>query len=162
MESLNLKGRFKIEHFRAGKLLASYEKSNLITTAGKNKLLDTAFQGATQITQWYMGLIDNAGFSANSASDTMGSHTGWTEFEDYDESTREAWTVASASGGSISNAASVAEFTINDSGVLKGAFITSNNTKGGTTGTLWSSYFFNGTVTVVSGDVLKLTYILAC
>jgi hypothetical protein len=41
-----------------------------------------------------------------------------------------------------------------------GAFLTSNNTKGGTTGTLFSAVDFSapGDRSVVSGDTLTVTY----
>jgi hypothetical protein len=41
---------------------------------------------------------------------------------------------------------------------LKGIFVTSSNTKNGTTGTLWSTAAFASTVDVSNGDSLKITY----
>ena len=60
----------------------------------------------------------------------------------------------------ISNSSSVAVFSINGTTVVGGAFLTNNNTKGGTTGILFSASDFQspGDRSVVSGDVLNVTY----
>jgi hypothetical protein len=60
----------------------------------------------------------------------------------------------------ISNSASVAVFSINGTTTVGGAFLTTDNTKGGTSGTLFSASDFQspGDRSVVSGDVINLTY----
>lgn len=138
--------------------VSDIEISNGITNEGKNKLLDVMFHGTSAITTWYLGLIDNAGFSALDAADVMNSHTGWDEFTAYDETTRPAWTEGAASGQSITNGTPVT-FTINGSGTLKGGFVTSENTISGTTGTLWATAAFSGgTQPVSASNLLKITY----
>jgi hypothetical protein len=87
----------------------------------------------------------------------MSSHAGWAESADYDEATRPEWTAGTASGRAITNAVTV-DFTINATKTIKGLFITSNNTKSGSTGTLWSTAAFGSTVSVADDDVLKVTY----
>lgn len=155
------KGKFIIEHFnKDGKLLGVYEVPNGIVDVGLNHILETEFNGGTPITTWYIGLIDNASFSALAAGDTMGSHAGWIENSDYDEATRPEWTAGTAAARSITNAVTV-DFTMNSTETIKGIFITSNNTKGGTTGTLWSTAAFGSTVAVNDNDVLKVTYTLS-
>jgi hypothetical protein len=160
LQDLLAKGKFTIQHFRDGKLLDAYEVNNGIVDVGMNSLLDVGFNAGTQITTWYIGLIDNSGFTALAAGDTMASHTGWTESSDYDEATRPEWTTGSPSARAITNATTV-DFTINATKTIKGIFITSNSTKGGTTGTLWSTAAFGSTVPVVDNDVLKVTYTLS-
>jgi hypothetical protein len=51
-------------------------------------------------------------------------------------------------------------FSINGTTVVGGAFLTSSNTKSGTTGTLFSAADFQapGDRSVVAGDVLNVTY----
>jgi hypothetical protein len=129
---------------------------NLVTTAGKNALLDTYLGGGTGITP-ALGLIDSTGWSAVSASDTMASHPGWTESTAYSNATRPAPSFGSASAGSKTSSATT--FNINASATIKGCFLTSQNTKGGTTGTLYSAGLFpGGDKPLGSGDTLNITY----
>jgi hypothetical protein len=60
----------------------------------------------------------------------------------------------------ISNSASVAVFSINGTTTVGGAFLTSDDTKSGTTGVLFSASDFAapGDRAVVSGDVINVTY----
>jgi len=158
---LQLKGRFKVEQIRDGKVIDTREVDNLIMNGGKNKLLDIMFNADTQITAWYMGLVDNASFTAFAAGDIMSSHAGWIENEDYSESVRQTWDPGAASGQSITNG-TAAVFSINaDSKTIKGIFITSVDTKGGTTGTLWNGVAFGTSLALNDGDQLKVTYTLS-
>lgn len=158
-DKFEMHGRHYVEHFREGLLLAKYDVFNDITNEGKNLIFDIMFHDQTQIAaaSWYIGLISISGFSALAASDTMASHSGWTEFTTYSQSTRVAWGQGSPSSQSITNA-SPATFDITGSGTVKGIFVTSNSTKGGTTGKLWSGALFLADVPVVNGDQLKITY----
>lgn len=148
---------FGFNQYRQGQLIDSCEVFNDVTTEGKNQLLDIMFRAQTQLTAWYLGLIDNSGFSALSAADTMASHAGWTEFTGYSQSTRVQWSPAAASSGAITNT-TAATVDITSSGTLYGLFATSNSTKSGTTGKLWATAPFNTAKPVVNGDQLKLTY----
>jgi hypothetical protein len=155
------KGKFMVEHRNAaGKLIGVYEVPNGIVDVGLNHILDTEFNGGTPITTWYIGLIDNASFSALAAGDTMGSHAGWIENSDYTQANRVTWTSGAAAARAITNA-TTCDFSMNATKTIKGIFITSNNTKGGTTGTLWSTAAFGSTVSVNNGDTLKVTYTLS-
>lgn len=133
---------------------------NGITTAGINNLFNVYFGATSKAAAWYMGLIASSGYSALAAADTMSSHAGWTEeTSNYSQSTRPAWSPASASGGSVSNSSSV-DFTITGSVTVKGIFIADNSTKSGTTGTLWATALFtSGDQALVNGQTLKVTYI---
>jgi hypothetical protein len=158
-DKMALRGSYKVEIIcgKTGGVKHSEEFHNDITNAGKNALLDSFFRNQTQPATWYFGLVDNSGWSAFAAGDTMASHAGWTEFTSYSDSTRVAWTTVAASSQSITNT-TVSTFNINGSGTLKGIFVNSVSTKGGTTGTLWSTAAFTSTVPVTSGDQLKITY----
>jgi hypothetical protein len=156
-DSIKTRNVFHVKHLREGKVLEEFYCFNLVTTVGKNHILDVALNQGTQVANWYMGLVDNASFSAFAAADTMGSHAGWVESSDYGEATRPEWTVGNASAGSSTNA-SVIVFTINATKTIKGIFLTSNNTKGGTTGTLLSEVAFASNLSVISGDVIQVTY----
>lgn len=154
---LMLAGMYHIDHIRDGKVIERFDFHNDIVTEGKNKLLDVCFRNQTQIAAWYFGLVNNSGWTAFVAGDTAASHSGWTEFTSYDESTRVAWSPVAADAASISNT-SVATFTINSSGNIKGIFVASVSTKSSTSGTLWGTAAFGSVVPVSNGDQLKVTY----
>jgi len=157
------KGRYIVEHVRDGKVIATYEGNNAITNEGKNLILNTLFYGATQIpaNSWFLGLIDLTSYTALAAADVMNSHAGWVEFTDYTEAARQAWGPGAASSQITTNAAA-ATFNINDTGTVKGIFVTSIVTLSGATGKLWATALFSGDIAVASGDQLKITYSVSC
>jgi hypothetical protein len=138
---------------------------NLVVNQGKNNLLNVYFADGTQTasTSWFMGLIDSTGFTGIAAGDTASSHAGWSEFTGYSQSNRVAWGQAGPSSGvtTITNASPVT-FDITSTATLKGGFIITNNTKGGTTGILWAAALFAAAVPVNNGDQMKCTYNLSC
>jgi len=158
LEKLPLKGAFKIDHFdQEGNHLGTYNMPNGIVDVGINYLLDAGFNGGTQNSTLYMGLIDNSGFSSLNAADTMGSHAGWTEAVGYTEAGRPEWDAGAAASRQVTNA-DTTNFSINGTATMYGIFITTVNTKGGTTGILWSTAAFSSTVATSNGDTLKVTY----
>lgn len=157
---LQLGGVFHIECIGAdGKTKWKDRAKNLVVNVGLNKILDVMFNADTQITTWYVGLIDDDGYGVGpQAGDTMASHAGWNESADYSESLRQEWTEGAASSQSITNAVSV-DFSINATETMKGIFLVSDNTKSGSAGTLWAAALFSGGDQAVSnGDTLKVTY----
>lgn len=157
ISELLAKGKFKLEHFRDGEKIGEYEFPNGITDAGLNSILGIMFHADTQITSWQLGLIDNSGFSALANADVMSSHAGWNEFTTYSQANRPTWSPGASASRSITNGTTV-DFSITGSGTMKGIFVVNQNTKGGTTGTLWSTAAFGSTVAVTNGDTLKVTY----
>jgi hypothetical protein len=155
-ETASATGVYTVECFDAdGNLKWSEQIKNLVVTVGKNYLLDTFFAGSSYTAAWYLGLINSGG--TYNAADTMASHGGWTENTGYSASTRPAASFGTASGGTISTTATA--FAINATSTIGGAFLTNNNTKGGTTGILYSAgNFTGGNRSVVSGDTLNVTY----
>lgn len=134
---------------------------NGITTAGLNHGLDVVFHAATQVTTWYMGLVNGGSTPTFAAADTMGSHAGWTEYTAYSQTNRVAWDEGAASAGVTTNSTTM-DFSMNASGTVAGGFLTSSSTKSGTTGTLWmTASFSGGNQSVGNGDTLKLTYTLS-
>lgn len=158
-DHLNLKGRYFIEHWREGQMIGKYEIDNDITNEGKNLIFDVMFNSTSQITLWYIGLINLTSFSALAAGDTMSSHSGWVEFTTYSQANRVQWTSGASASQSVTNG-TPATFDMSGTGTVKGIFITSSNTKSGTTGKLWSTALFSADVPVVNGDQLKITYTL--
>jgi hypothetical protein len=116
-----------------------------------------------QITTWYIGLYGAGASNTPAATDTASSHAGWTEAVPYSNATRPAATFVAATNANpsvVTNSASPASFTINATATVGGAFLISNNTKSGTTGTLFSAADFSspGDRSVASGDTLQVTY----
>lgn len=176
ISKLPLRGRFQVEHIRDGKVIGTYDFPNGITNEGKNHLLDVHFHATSAITTWYLGLIDNAGFSALAAADIYDNinqaGNGWDEFSTYTDDansdstvTRPTWTEGAASGQSITNASPII-FDITGTGTVKGVFLvggTNAQTKGdhtaGSAHKLWATALFTGgDVAVLNGDQLKVTY----
>lgn len=162
-DGLSAKGRYLVECRDAeGNLKWTHEEDNLVVNVGLKDMNDKYFAGSSYSAVWYLGLITGPGVTTN-AADTMSSHAGWTEFTGYSQSTRPTATFGSATTANpsvISNSGSPASFSINATGTVGGAFLTTSNTKSGTTGTLFSEKAFSspGDRSVVSGDTLTVTY----
>lgn len=130
---------------------------NMWPTAALNDILQVYFNASSQRTLWYMGLIDNAGFSALAASDVITSHGGWVENSNYGAATRPVVSFSGASGGQIATSSPIA-FAITSSVVIRGAFLVSDNTKGGSSGILGPTGLLGSLETLSSGQALSLTY----
>lgn len=157
-ETMTITGDYTVECFDAeGNMKWSESIKNLVVTVGKNFMLDTTFAGSTYSAAWYLGLVNGASSPTYAAGDTMSSHAGWSEFTSYSNSTRPAPSWSAASAGS--KATTATSFNINGSGTVAGAFMTTDSTISGTTGTLYSAgNFSGGNRTVASGDTLNVTY----
>lgn len=157
-EQVHAGGRYRVECIGAdGQVKWVDHIDNLVTTVGKNFLLDTVLAGSAYTATWFLGLIDSTGYTAVAAGDTSASHAGWTESTAYSNATRPAPSWGSASAGSKASTATA--FNINATATIKGAFLISNSTKSGTTGTLYSAGLFSGgDRAVASGDTLNVTY----
>jgi hypothetical protein len=156
-----LSTHYKIEcHDKDGRLKWVEEFDNLVVTAGLNDSLDKHFKGSAYTAAWYVGITGNTPTFA--AGDTMASHAGWTEVTAYDEATRPTLTLGTVSGGSVDNSASKARFTISANGTaIGGAFVVTNSTKGGSTGTLYGGgAFTEGNRTLADNDTLDVTVTL--
>lgn len=129
----------------------------MITNEGLNYCLDVAVHDAAKVATWYVGLIHSTNYSTLAAGDTMSSHAGWEEDQNYSESVRQTWTEGAASSQQTTNA-TVMTFTMNASTTIKGIFVCSDSTKGGSTGTLLATKLLDGgDRTMSSGQLLKIT-----
>jgi hypothetical protein len=157
-------GVFAVQCFdKDGNLKWEAEKHNLVVNVGLKDMNDKYFTGSAYTATWFIGLYGAGATNTPAAGDTAASHAGWTEVVAYSQATRPSAVFAAATTADpsvITNSASVAVFSINGTTTVGGAFLISNNTKGGTTGVLFSASDFTspGDRAVVSGDTLNVTY----
>lgn len=158
LESVAAIGQYTVECIGAdGQVKWSEQFKNLVVTVGKNFMLDETFTASNYTASWYLGLVDGTTSPTYNAADTMGSHAGWSEFTSYSEPTRISPVWSAASSGS--KATTPTSFSINGTGIVAGAFMVTDSTKSGTTGTLYSAgNFTGGSRSVANGDTLNVTY----
>jgi hypothetical protein len=163
-EGLKGGGVFTVICFdKDGNLKWEAKSHNLVVNVGLQDMNTKYFSGSAYTATWYIGLYGSGATNDPAAGDTMASHAGWTEVTDYSQATRPAATFGTATTADpsvIDNSGSVAVFSINGTTTVGGAFLTSDNTKGGTSGTLFSAADFQspGDRSVVLGDTLNVTY----
>ena len=164
-EDAKATGVFEIKcHDKDGNLKWEAQSKNLVVNVGLQYMAGTALDGTTaRLTTWYLGLYGAGSSNTPAAGDTMASHAGWTEVTAYSNGTRVTATFVTATTANpsvVTNTASPAVFNINGTTTVGGAFLTSNDTKGGTTGTLFSAADFGspGDRSVVNSDTLSVTY----
>ena len=155
-----VKGEFFVQcRSRRGVILWHERIKNSATIEGLTYLLAAGFNSGTALTSWYVGLIDNNGFSEIDISDVMASHVGWAELTSYSQGTRPGWAPLAASGGLISNTANMV-FTFSTGCTMAGLFVASDSTKGGTSGTLWATALFPLPKAVSNTQILELIYVV--
>lgn len=150
-------GIWQGQHIRNGEVIDQWEDHNLVVNEGLDALLNIMFHGSTQITTWYIGVFEG-NYTPVSTVTAATITSASTESTAYDETTRQDYVEAAASSQSITNSASKATFTFNATKTIYGAFLVSNSTKSGTTGTLFSAARFGTSKSVVAADQLLLTY----
>jgi hypothetical protein len=157
VQQLQVGGIFTGQIVRDGQIIDEFDAPNLVVDQGLNHILDTVLHGSTQVGTWYLGVFEGnyTPVAALTAAAIAGAAT---ECTAYGEATRPAYDEAGAAAKVVTNSASKATFTFNATKTLYGAFIISDNTKGGTTGTLLAASKFAAPKGVVSTDQLLLTY----
>lgn len=159
-ESMDIVGIYHVKCYDAdGNLKWEDDIKNLVTTVGKNDMLDKYLAGSTWTTGTvYMGL---KGTGTAALSDTMASHAGWSELNISSSSgARQSVTFNSASSGSKATTSAVA-WSITSGGTVYGCFIvvSGTSTNANATGILFSAGdFTGGSRAVVNGDTLNVTY----
>ena len=162
---------------RDDRVLAAGRTRNMVVNEGKNDFLNMIFNGGTTqgmaSLDWWLAVVDSSGFSAFDVTDTLVTHAGWTEFTDYtpalpslysgDEPTsRGYWWRNGASSGEVLGADGTGSVTFTFSNgttkVIQGIFVTTDQTRDGTTGIIWATASFVSPVTVNSGDTMNLHY----
>jgi len=148
-------------HLRAfdpqGNLKWEEEFDNLVVNVGLDDSLDKHLKGAAYTAAWYVGLTD--GTPTVIAGNTMAVHAGWVEVVAYDEIVRQTLTLGAVAGQSVDNVGTEAVFTISvNNTVIGGAFIVTDDTKGGAGGTLYGAGAFAAAdKTLDDDDTLEVT-----
>lgn len=129
------------------------EGENVVVNEGIDYILGTAILDSATL---YIGL-----FTASPtplATWTM-TNAGGAEAAGYDEATRVSWGQDAAASQAVTNSTAAA-FTMDGVDTsIGGAFVTTNNVKDGTTGTLIAGKAFTGgNKTVADNDTLEVTY----
>jgi hypothetical protein len=172
-ETVGVEGFYQVECRDAqGNLKWTQEFPNLVNAIGKELMLNTLLKGsAYTVTGPYLGLIGTTS-PTFAASDTMTSHSGWTEFINYTVggSAVRGTAVfgnASSTGSSPSNVttstATAITYTITGAGGnVTGCFLTlgsgASSTQSNTGGTLYSAGAFATAKTTTAGDTVSVTY----
>lgn len=141
-----------------GKVRWSESFDNLVTTVGKNDMLDKYLAGSTWTTGTVYMMLKSTGSAA--AADTMASHAGWTELNASASSgARQSVSFSAASAGSKATSAAVA-WSITGTATVAGVaiVISGSATNGNTTGVLFSAGDFSASRSVQNGDTLNVTY----
>jgi hypothetical protein len=146
---------------------------NLVNAVGKQLMLDTLLKGsAYTVTGPYLGLIGTTSPTFGTGSDTMTSHSGWTEFTNYTVGGSVVRGTAvfgssTSSGNTPANvttsAASAITYTITGGGGnVTGCFLVTgagaSSTQSNTGGTLYSAGAFATAKTTTAGDTVSVTY----
>lgn len=155
VDDFSPRGAFKIVcHAPDGSVRWEVDSPNLVVNQGKNDILNQYFRGSAYSASFFVGL---KGTGTVAATDTISSKA-WTEVTAYSNATRPTYTTVAPTTQTITNSASPAVFNINGTATVAGCFIITNNTKGGTTGTLFSAVDFVASRNVLNGDTLTVTY----
>lgn len=142
---------------------------NLVTTEGKNHILDVVLHGTAAVATWYI-----APSSGNVEPSATWTHSGATAYHtvatellaatDYNESTRVAYAEAAAASGSMTNNASPATFTAKiDNVTIRGCGLCSTSVSQSTSASyalLAASKYATARVLATIGDTLGVKWTL--
>lgn len=158
MESYRPGFIYTIEHIAVDGSIKSIEKvHNLMPTPAVDYLLDTAFMGASAYSTWYLSLYINN--RTPLAADTM-----TTFMADCGEDTvytaiggaRPTIAFPPVASGVLTTTVSPNEFAFTSAATIRGAFVTTGVTRGGTTGLLCSAVLFPTAKVLAAGESLRV------
>ena len=172
-ETVGIEGVYHIEcRDKDGNLKWTDSFPNLVNAVGKELMLDTLLSGVSYTkTGPYLGLISGSS-PTFSASDTMSSHGGWTEFTNYTvggSAVRGTAVFASSTSTGTTptnvttcSAASITYTITGGGGTVGGCFLVlgsgASSTQGNTSGTLYSAGAFSTAKITTAGDTVSVTY----
>lgn len=139
------------------------DSPNLVVDQGLMHMLNVVLGATAKVTTWYLALYSGAispaaNWTAANFASTATEIT--SNSEGYSETTRPEWSDNAAAANSIDNIGTEAVFTIECASSINvnGAGLISDNTKGGTSGTLISATRYGAQRTLYDGDIYKVGY----
>lgn len=157
----------------AGNIKWEEKAPNLVNAVGKELMLDTLLSGVSySVTGPFLGLIATTSPTFGTGSDTMASHSGWTEFTNYTVGGSPvrgtaSFAAASSTGSTPTNVTSTTAtpivYTITGGGGdVTGCFLVlgsgASATQSNTGGVLYSAGAFGVPKAVTAGDTVSVTY----
>jgi hypothetical protein len=131
---------------------------NGVTVEGVNHFGNAVFRGGPRYSLWYVGLIDQSGFSGLSEEDTHLLHPGWSEYAGVTGSNRVLWQPGAASGGLMASAVP-SVLSITADGEVRGAFLASRQPVGLASGAvLYSTGRAAAGLAVEAGGTVAVNY----
>lgn len=162
VEKTGIIGVFRAELIRNGEVIWTDTFPNVVTTQGKNAMLDKFLDLGAAYAAIAMGLHTTVG----NASSTYAAPSPQVESTVYSNGTRPVPAFSAAAAG-VKSTSSAASFTINGSATITGCFVALGaagvTTKGDTAASailLSSGTFSGGSRAVISGDTLNVSYSL--
>jgi hypothetical protein len=161
-EVLHAFGRYYVQHVRNGIVIWEEFFPNIVTTVGKNDILEKYLAGAAYTQTLVLGL---KGTGTAVLADTQASHAGWLEVGAANapaySGTRKTPVFGAAAGG-VKATSSAASFTFTSGGTVAGAFMNNGGTSAidNTTGVLLSAGDFAAPRAVVTSDILNVSWSL--
>lgn len=131
---------------------------NIWVNAGIEYLLNVLFKTATRIDPLYLGLRKDSASPADGWTMADNNGTTWDEWIDYNNATRPEAVDGTLGTKQLDLVATPSYVVTTGGGTVRGAFITTINTKDGTTGVLIASGNFGTPRPTSAGDTLQLTY----
>lgn len=173
-EAIGMEGVYNVVcHDAQGNIKWEEQAPNLVNAVGKQLMLDTLLAGSSyNVTGPYLGLISTTSPTFGTGSDTMSSHSGWTEFTNYTVGGSAVrgtavFGAATSTGSTPTNVttatASAITYTITGGGGnVTGCFLVTgtgaSDTISNTSGVLYSAGAFGTPKAVTAGDTVSVTY----
>lgn len=155
-------GVFGFEHIRDGEVIDSWVEPNVVVDEGLEYILDVAMSAASANATHYVGIFSNN--YTPQTTDAMATFAGAGVANEIttevDETARQAWAEVGVAALSITNSAAPAAFTANTTVSAYGAFLSSDSVMDGTTGILVAASKFSAVRSLLTTDVLNVTYTL--
>lgn len=134
------------------------QSKNLVVNQGLDYILSAAIGATAGISSWYIATFtgDVTVLSSWTAANFTANSTEWTQ---YDEVTRPAWSNGAVASGGVDSFATKASFTSSTTAqTVRGAALISASAKSSTTGTLMAASRFASDKVLSTGEILDVGY----